>query len=113
MSAFSDAQNTLVRVICAASRRNIRKSPEGCSRAEGTVRSPSPPSYRIFVLWQRPWFAPIPYGPFCIAPGGDVYATGHREGRLASLDPSLVKIQIGRMMVIGQGDGKEVVWRRF
>ena len=24
-----------------------------------------------------------------------------------------VKIQIGRMTVIGQGDGKEVVWRRF
>ena len=24
-----------------------------------------------------------------------------------------VKIQIGRMTMIGQGDGEEVVWRRF
>ena len=37
--------------------------------------------------------------------------------RTASPSPAViavtVKIQIGRMTVIGQGDGEEVVWRRF
>ena len=37
--------------------------------------------------------------------------------RTASPSPAViavtVKIQIGRMTVIGHGDGKEVVWRRF
>ena len=37
--------------------------------------------------------------------------------RTASPSPAVidvtVKIQIGRMTMIGQGDGEEVVWRRF